>query len=816
MTSYSWSISGSGSIAGSSTDQMVTVNSGVCASSFDLTLTVTDEHGCSSICNITVSSFDITPPTFTVPANTTVTTDANCEFDVDVAITGDVTDETDNCSTGLNATFTDAIINGSCDGSKIITRTWKLMDDCMNTTTHIQTILVKDLTPPTFTVPANITIFTDASCSYDADPLITGLPANELDNCTPFLDGSTTMEDDEPVAGDCEGTFSILRTWTLGDGCGNQTSHVQTITITDNSAPSFTRPQDITITTDTLCNYDASVEVTGDVMNEADNCTTNLQAEFTDTNVPGTCDGSVIISRTWTLSDDCENWALPQIQTITVIDNIDPWFTVPADVTIFKDASCGYSAAVNVTGDVTDEQDNCDLTLAAIYNDTVDPGSCAGEEIITRIWILTDACNNSTSHTQVITVKDNTSPVISSPDPVELECSTSIPLPASTISGFLSLSGSAATDNCTPQHLLEVNSSDGSLIGSQCNGSIIRTYVITDDCGNTATATQVFNISDNTVPSITAGTIADCYETVAQAEAAALAATTSSDNCTGSVTLSVNTTEGTCDSTITVTATDACGNTNNVVYETRINCQVVRLKVFLEGAYNAAGDSMRTSLNTNHLLPGQNTTLLFVGDTPLGQPYNTPPYSYNGNSGNQYGDPPYAGTPYPADVVDWVLVTVREEGILPANNIWTCAGWVHSDGRVTFPDNCPPPTINIANDYYIVVQHRNHLGIMSPLFVDIECNGAYINWDFTLSDSYKPPFRTGQKLIDGIWAMLAGNGEQANTIKVISSPDLTIWSQQQGTTGYRKGDHNMNISVNSADETVWKINQNKTSGVIFY
>ena len=90
------------------------------------------------------------------------------------------------------------------------------------------------------------------------------------------------------------------------------------------------------------------------------------------------------------------------------------------------------------------------------------------------------------------------------------------------------------------------------------------------------------------------------------------------------------------------------------------------------------------------------------------------------------------------------------------------------------------------------------------------------NWDFTLSDSYKPAFRTGQKLIDGIWAMLAGNGEQVNTARVISSPDLTLWSQQQGTSGYKKADHNLNISVNSADETIWKTNQNKSTGVIFY
>jgi len=217
------------------------------------------------------------------------------------------------------------------------------------------------------------------------------------------------------------------------------------------------------------------------------------------------------------------------------------------------------------------------------------------------------------------------------------------------------------------------------------------------------------------------------------------------------------------------------------------------------------------------LLPGQNTSLLFVGDTPSGQPYNDAPWNYNGNTGMNFGDPPYGTIPYPTDVVDWILVTVRQDGILPANNIWTCAGWVHSDGNVSFPEECPMPAIENTSDYYILVQHRNHLGILSPSFVDIECGGTILRWDFTTSDSYKPAFRVGQKQIEpGIWGMFGANGEQVTSIATINSPDRTRWRSQQGMTGYLKGDYDLNRSVNSADETVWKINQNKTSGVIFY
>ncbi|WP_452231371.1 hypothetical protein, partial [Lacinutrix sp. MEBiC02595] len=102
------------------------------------------------------------------------------------------------------------------------------------------------------------------------------------------------------------------------------TPQIQTITVSDNIAPTFTAPAAIEIFTDASCNYDATVSETGDVTNEADNCDTTLEATFTDVVTAGTCEGSFIITRTWTLSDDCGNAATPQIQTITVSDNIAP------------------------------------------------------------------------------------------------------------------------------------------------------------------------------------------------------------------------------------------------------------------------------------------------------------------------------------------------------------------------------------------------------------------------------------------------------------------------------------------------------------
>ncbi|MDZ7633749.1 MAG: hypothetical protein U5L72_04675 [Bacteroidales bacterium] len=110
------------------------------------------------------------------------------------------------------------------------------------------------------------------------------------------------------------------------------------------------------------------------------------------------CEGEQIIARTWTPTDTAVT-RRHHIQIITVRDNtparpsrsrpISPYTRIPP---------CGYDASVGITGDVTDEADNCDTSLDATFIDAVAPGTCEGEQIITRTWTLTDDCGNPTTH----------------------------------------------------------------------------------------------------------------------------------------------------------------------------------------------------------------------------------------------------------------------------------------------------------------------------------------------------------------------------------------------------------------------------------
>ena len=568
MSSYMWSITGNGTISGPTDQQTVTVEAGAdCGSSFTLTLDITNGDGCSSTCEKIVNVVDNTAPTFTRPADIEIFTDASCNYDASLAATGDVTNEADNCSTGIEATYEDEVADGTCEGTHIITRTWSLVDNCGNAAAdQVQTITVSDNTAPTFTRPADIEIFTDASCNYDASLAATGDVTNEADNCSTGIEATY---EDEVADGTCEGTHIITRTWSLVDNCGNAAAdQVQTITVSDNTAPTFTRPADIEIFTDASCNYDASLAATGDVTNEADNCSTGIEATYEDEVADGTCEGTHIITRTWSLVDNCGNAAADQVQTITVSDNTAPTFTRPADIEIFTDASCNYDASLAATGDVTNEADNCSTGIEATYEDEVADGTCEGTHIITRTWSLVDNCGNAAAdQVQTITVSDNTAPTFTRPADIEIFTDASCNYDAS-----LAATGDVTNeaDNCSTgiEATYEDEVADGTCEGTHI---ITRTWSLVDNCGNAAAdQVQTITVSDNTAPTFTRPADIEIFTDASCNYDASLAATgdvtNEADNCSTGIeaTYEDEVADGTCEGTHIITRTwslvDNCGN----------------------------------------------------------------------------------------------------------------------------------------------------------------------------------------------------------------------------------------------------------------
>ncbi|MBE7652464.1 gliding motility-associated C-terminal domain-containing protein [Tenacibaculum finnmarkense] len=526
------------------------------------TFTVVDTCGKTEIDSTIISIKDNIKPTFTAPDNITISTDANCVFDVSVGKTGVVSDEADNCSTGLKATFTDVEKAGTCEGEKIITRTWNLTDSCGNSTQKDQIITVEDNINPTFTAPDDITISTDANCDFDVSVEKTGVVSDEADNCSTGLKATFT---DVEKAGTCEGTKTITRTWNLTDSCGNSTQKDQIITVEDNIKPTFTAPADITISTDANCVFDVSVAKTGVVSDEADNCSTGLKATFTDVEKVGTCEGEKTITRTWNLTDSCGN-STEKVQIITVEDNIKPTFTAPEDITISTDANCTFDVSVAKTGVVSDEADNCSTGLKATFTDVEKTGTCEGTKTITRTWNLTDSCGNSTQKDQIITVEDNIKPIFTVPADITISTDANCVFDVSV--GKTGVVSDEA-DNCSTG--LKATFTDVEKIGT-CEGNkiITRTWNLTDSCGNSTQKDQIITVEDTIKPTFTApkditiSTDANCVFDVSVAKTGVVS--DEADNCSTGLKATFTDVEkaGTCEGTKTITRTwnltDSCGN----------------------------------------------------------------------------------------------------------------------------------------------------------------------------------------------------------------------------------------------------------------
>ncbi len=156
-----------------------------------------------------------------------------------------------------------------------------------------------------------------------------------------------------------------------------------------------------------------------------------------------------------------------------------------------------------------------------------------------------------TTATQTINVIDTTDPIlVGVPVDETVACDA---IPAAPIV--------TATDNCATNLTVNYNET----IGTGCPYTITRTWDVTDDCGNTTTATQTINVIDTTDP-VLVGVPAD--ETVACDAIPAAAIVTATDNCTINLTVNYNETIGTgCPYTITRTwdVTDDCGNTTTAI-----------------------------------------------------------------------------------------------------------------------------------------------------------------------------------------------------------------------------------------------------------
>ena len=504
------------------------------------TWTATDNCGNTATASQTLTFMDVVLPVITCPADVTI----ECDESTLPANTGMPT-ATDDCVTPV-VTFSDVTVASIvCAQELTITRTWTATDSCGNSSSCVQVITVDDSMGPDLTCPPNVTI----ECTESTLPANTG-SATATDNC----DSAPVVTSADVVIPSivCPQEFTINRTWTATDSCGNVSTCLQVITVDDSQAPEITCPADITVE----CTESTLPANTG-MATASDSCDTAPLVSSSDVIIPSmVCPQEYTINRTWTATDDCGNTSTC-MQVITVEDSNAPAITCPPDVTI----ECSEVTLPSNTGMAT-AFDSCDTAPLVVFNDiTVASMLCAQEYTITRTWTATDACGNSATCVQMITVDDSTPPTLACAPDVTIECDEST-LPANT--GM-----STATDSCDSAPVVIFN--DVTLAGACTQEyTITRTWTATDSCGNSSSCVQVITVDDSLPPAVTcpADVTIDCGEnTLPDSTGTA----TAIDNCDTAPTVAFNdvTVAGECPQEFTInrtwTASDECGNSTACV-----------------------------------------------------------------------------------------------------------------------------------------------------------------------------------------------------------------------------------------------------------
>ncbi len=147
---------------------------------------------------------------------------------------------------------------------------------------------------------------------------------------------------------------------------------------------------------------------------------------------------------------------------------------------------------------------------------------------------------------------------------------------------------------------------------------------------------------------------------------------------------------------------DECGN--EVSYTQQISCEGVAVKIqsFLQGALIGSKEEglMRDDLRKKGLIPSK-------------EPYTElANFQHFGAGGGEILDSNLLKTAGPNAIVDWVLLELKSANDIN-NIIATSSGLIQRDGDIISPsgDSLIVFTNVQFSDYYITVRHRNHIGI---------------------------------------------------------------------------------------------------------
>jgi CubicO group peptidase (beta-lactamase class C family) len=212
--------------------------------------------------------------------------------------------------------------------------------------------------------------------------------------------------------------------------------------------------------------------------------------------------------------------------------------------------------------------------------------------------------------------------------------------------------------------------------------------------------------------------------------------------------------------------------------------------VQMEGPFN--GTNMNTHLNATGLIP-------------LQQPFIISPWNYIGTES-------VVSIPN-TNIVDWVLIELRDAvspaEALPSTAISRQAAFLLNDGRVVGLDGNSILNFDATHsqNLYLIVWHRNHLGIMSNYAME-QSNGLF-KYDFSFNGQ---AYEMGQKdLGNNIYGMYAGD---LNADGMIDESDHNLWIIQAGKSAYQNEDVNLDTQIDNKDKNEFMLNNQEIFSMV--
>ncbi|MBN2777226.1 MAG: HYR domain-containing protein [Bacteroidales bacterium] len=479
-----------------------------------VTVTATDESGNFRACSFTVTVKDTEAPVLSgCPSNIVQDTD---EGEAGAIVTWVEPSASDNCTASGSLTWTNSHSPGDFFNVGATTVTYTATDAAGNVSDVCSfTVTISDNEDPEITCPGNISVNNDAS---ECGAVVTYVAPVGTDN----FPGAVTTQ----IAGLASGSLfpvgTTTNTFRVTDAYGNTADCSFTVTVTDTEDPQISCIADISTSVDAgactaVVNYSAPVGT--------DNC-----AGAVTTQTAGLASGSEFpvgtTTNTFLVTDAVGRTATCSFD-VTVVDDIDPEITCPANISQTADADdCGavitYIAPVGT--------DNC---AGAVTTQTA--GLASGSEfpvgVTTNTFRVTDASGNYVECSFTVTITDDQNPVV-----VDCPSNISQSNDNGNCSAVVTWIEPSATDNCTSSGNITWTKSHSP--GSVFNlGTTTVTYQAEDEAGNlSAVCSFDITVVDDENPQILncpanitrSNTLNQCDAVVTWTEP------TATDNCTSS------------------------------------------------------------------------------------------------------------------------------------------------------------------------------------------------------------------------------------------------------------------------------------------